>query len=123
MSPPPANLPVIQRLGTVYRQWQLYVRNFPKDQRYTLGTKIDSLFIEVLELLYIASRLSREQKLPALKKASLKLDVLKFFLHVAWESKALDTKKYITLSEQLVEIGRMIGGWEKYTASIKGNPA
>ena len=32
-------------------------------------------------------------------------------LRIAWETKALDTKKYISLSEPLNEIGRMIGGW------------
>jgi len=41
------------------------------------------------------------------------IDVLKFFLQVAWEIKALDNKKFIELSEKLIEIGRMLGGWNK----------
>jgi len=47
------------------------------------------------------------------QKSSAKLDVLKLFLRVAWEIKALDNKKYIALSEKLDEIGRMLGGWLK----------
>jgi hypothetical protein len=39
--------------------------------------------------------------------------LLKFFLQVAWEIKALDNKKYIRLSEKLDEIGKMLGGWLK----------
>ena len=28
-----------------------------------------------------------------------------------WEIKGIDTKKYIFLSEPLVEAGKMLGGW------------
>jgi hypothetical protein len=34
-------------------------------------------------------------------------------LNLLWETKNLDSKKYIALSEPLFEIGRMLGGWQK----------
>ena len=86
---------------------------FPKPVRHTLGGKIDSLFIEIVELVLTASRLSKNQKLPLVDRASIKLDALKFFLEIAWEIKLLDNRKYIFLSEKLDEIGRMLGGWLK----------
>jgi len=64
-------------------------------------------------LLFIASYLSKQEKLPYLQKASGKLDLLKFFLQIAWEIKAMDNKKYIIVSEHLGEIGKMLGGWSK----------
>ncbi len=39
--------------------------------------------------------------------------MLKFFLQLSWEIKALDTKKYSVLSEKIDEIGKMIGGWHR----------
>lgn len=35
------------------------------------------------------------------------------FVNIArlWETKSLDNKKYIALSEKIDEIGRMLGGW------------
>ena len=42
-----------------------------------------------------------------------KLDLLKFFTQISWEMKSLDNKKYVTLSELLNEIGRMLGGWNR----------
>jgi len=30
---------------------------------------------------------------------------------ILWETKSLDIKKYITLSEVLDEAGKMLGGW------------
>ena len=96
---------------TVYKLWQEYRDNLAKKYRFTLGGKIDTLFIEIIELLYTASYLSKQEKLPYLQKAIKRLDVLKFFFQVAWEIKALNNKKYIAISEQLNEIGRMLGGW------------
>ena len=114
ITPPPGRvLPVLQKLVAAYKLWHEYLPHFPKTSRYTLGEKIDSLFVEIVEYIVFASYLSKQDKLPYLKKATLKIDVLKFFLQVSWEIKALDTKKYITLSAHLDEIGRMLGGWRK----------
>lgn len=85
----------------------------PKDYRYSLGTKIDRSLIEIAELLFLASYLSKEQKLPYLRKATTRLDLAKFFLHILWDVKALDNKKYVILSEQFEMIGKMLGGWTK----------
>jgi len=76
-----------------------------------LGGKIDELFTDVIGLIFTASRLNRENKLPVILEASIKLDSLKFFLQIAWEIKALDNRKYVLISEVLDEVGRMLGGW------------
>lgn len=87
--------------------------HFPKDSKYTLGDKIDSLLLEIIELVVSGSYSDKLEKLIFLKRASFKLDLLKFFLQLAWEIKVLDNKKYILLSERLDEIGKMLGGWIK----------
>jgi hypothetical protein len=102
---------------TAYKAWQELLPHFPKTSRYTLGEKIDSLFVETAELAFTASYLKREQKLPYVQKAAAKIDLLKFFLQIAWEIKALDNKKYVILSERFDEIGRMLGGWLKQIAN------
>jgi hypothetical protein len=93
--------------------WHEYLPDFPKDSKYTLGAKIDSLFLEVIEGIIKASISDKLEKLISLKNASVKLDLLKFFLQISWEIKSLDNKKYIKLSERLNEIGKMLGGWIK----------
>lgn len=87
--------------------------HFPKTSRYSLGSKIDSLFLEVIETIFLAGYSGKTEKIIYLREASLKLDSLKFFLQVSWEIKALDNKKYIKLSEHFNEIGKMLGGWMK----------
>src|SRR3989344_15058 len=116
MSTPPqqptrTNLTILQKLRAAYKLWHEFLRRFPKTSRYTLGAKIDGLFVETLEQTIIASFLERSEKLPFVKKAILKLDVLKFFLETAWEIHSLEQKHYLLLSEPLHEAGKMLGGW------------
>lgn len=104
---------MLQRLKTVYQLWQSTVAHIPKLHRYTFGGKIDKLFLEVLEIIFRAQYAKPEQKLQYLVAGSGKIDLLKFFLQIGWENKLIDNKKYLALSTELDEIGRMLGGWKK----------
>jgi len=83
----------------------------PKTHRYSLGEKIDKTFVETIEAIITANFLNQTEKLPYIKLAIRKLDTLKVFLMMLWETKSLDNKKYIALSERLNEVGRNLGGW------------
>jgi len=102
---------VLQKIKGTYLLWNNYHQTLPKNQRYSLGQKIDMLFIEIIEAVATASFLSRQEKLPYVRRGIQKLDALKILLMILWEIKALDNKKYSILSEPLDEIGRMLGGW------------
>ncbi len=67
--------------------------------------------METIEALVTASFLAREEKLPYVRLAIRKVDMLKIFLMMLWETKSIDNKKYITLSVKIDEIGKMLGGW------------
>lgn len=98
---------------SVYKTWYGYRDGIPKKSRYTLGDKIDARFIQVLELLFIASYQGVPEKLPTLERSLAGLDTLKFLLRISWEIRMLDEKKYTLLSEGLQEAGKQIGGWKK----------
>ena len=91
--------------------WYGYFQILPKTHRHSLGIRVDTLFIEIIEMLAIASFLVREEKIPYVRMAIRKTDTLKILLMVLWETKSLDDKKYIALSVKINEIGRMLGGW------------
>jgi len=91
--------------------WITFYETLPKIHKYTLGQKIDTLFIEVIEAISIATFLSREEKLPWVRLAIRKTDTLKILLMVLWEAKSIDNKKYLALSVKVEEIGKMLGGW------------
>ena len=104
-------LPILERIKQAYLLWHTYHVELPKLHRYSLGARIDELFIESIEAVSAAAFLSREAKLPYVRLATRKVDTLKLLLMVLWETKSLDTKKYIALSEVIDEVGKMLGGW------------
>lgn len=103
--------PLVIKLQESYKLWHDFLTHLPRLTRYTLGIKVDTIFIECLELALSGSYAARSEKLPILKNLSIKVDALKFFLKLLWEIKALDNNKYTLLSVPLHEIGKMVGGW------------
>ena len=73
--------------------------------------KIDSLFVEAVEAVSIATFLQKEEKLPWVRLAIRKIDTVKVMLNILWEIKSLEEKKYIDLSIKIEEVGKMLGGW------------
>lgn len=104
---------MLQKLTDAYKLWHNLLPHIPRLTRYSLGEKINLLFIELSELILTAGYTSKEHKAVIVQKASVKLDTLKFFLQVAWELKAIETKQFSALSAPLAEVGKMLGGWKK----------
>ena len=98
-------------MKSAYLLWHEYHQSLAKASRFSLGLKIDNLFVETIETVASASFLSPVDKAPYVRLAIRKMDTLKVLLLVLWEAKSLDTKKYIALSLKLEEIGKMLGGW------------
>ncbi len=104
-------MPILQKVKSAYATWYDYYQRLPKIHRYSLGQRIDTVFIEIIEAIASATFLPREEKIPYVKLSIRKLDTLKILLLILWENKSLDNNKYIALSVKVDEIGRMLGGW------------
>ena len=84
-----------------------------RDERFGIGSRIDSLLLDLLEMLRKASYMDTANKPAVLGSAIGILDSLRFFLQIAWESKLIPQKQYAELAGNVEEIGRMTGGWRK----------
>ena len=106
----PKLIPVVIKLKNTYGLWQKYLIDFPKASRFTLGSKIDEIFLLSIEYCFLASYSSLGEKVVYIDKAISRCDLLKLLLLLAFETKCLDTKKYIHISEGLEEVRRRRGG-------------
>lgn len=113
---------MLQKTLEAYKLWHVFHQGFPRLSKYTLGEKIDRLFTELIESLFLAGYGARDEKIKYIFAASARLDLLKYFVQVAWELKCLDHKRYAAMTPPLVEIGKMIGGWMKHM-ECKAPPA
>lgn len=71
--------------------WLNIIPHIPKGVRYTLGSRIENKFLDLLELAYIAYFTDRENKMEKIIKCILILDLLKFLISVAWEGSSSRT--------------------------------
>jgi hypothetical protein len=110
-------IPVVLKLKETYNTWQNHLTHFPKANRFTIGSKIDILFLEAIEYSFQASYTHTDEKRTLLNKSISKIDLIKLLLQLAWEIKDLDNKKYAHLAEKFAEIGKMLGGWKRQLQS------
>jgi len=97
-----------------YRIWHKNLINFNRLDRYTIGAKIDEIFLSFLELIFRACFAGDKfEKLSLVSLAIGKSDLLNFFLQLSWEHKIISHSVYGSLIIIIDEIGRMLGGWKK----------
>lgn len=100
------------------------VPHIPKSARYTIGTRIENKFLDLLEISYTAYFSSREIKPEKISDSIFILDILRLLISVAWEGKFISNKQYEEIAIDLSEVGKMLGGWNKSLNNYhKKNPA
>lgn len=120
---PSANYTTAERLDvplfhTTYEFYKLFhqcIRLFPKTEKYSLGERIENTILDTLELVLKASYAPKIERLPLLKDLDAKVQLLKTLIRLAHEIRAMDDNKYLALQEKLQEMGKMVGGWIRYT--------
>ena len=76
-----------------------------------ISSKMDNLCLEILEL--IVQTIYSSSKREYLIKINIKLDVLRTLIQMAYKMKLLAENQYQYISKELLESGKMVGGWLK----------
>lgn len=93
--------------------WVSITPHIAKGARYTIGSRIENKFLDLLELSYITYFTEKEKKGEKISECVLMLDALKFLVSVAWERKLISNAHCKQVALKLEEIGKMLGGWKK----------
>lgn len=93
----------------------------PKASRFTLGAKIDEVFLNAIEYCFLASYSREAEKLSLIDRCIARVDLLKLLLLLSVETRALSAGQYAHIAEPITETGRMLGGWRRQT--LQKNPA
>lgn len=110
----PADVPIVHSLYQLYQSLHHLTLKFPKSQRYTLGSSLQTQLLTALELVISAASTNQlEIKYKYLQSASAKIDLLRLLIRLAKDCKCLSNQAYLELESQLHEAGRMLGGWLK----------
>src|SRR3989338_2544764 len=80
--------------------------------RYTTGARIETHFLDLLELIYKAYYAPLQNKSEQIVECISKNDTIKYLLQIAYENKFFKEKEYLELSGKLQEVGKILGGWK-----------
>jgi len=109
------DIPIVHILYETYRLWHKVNLRFPKSQRYSLGVACGKTLLEILEFVISASvDNNKTLKNERLRRASIKLDLLRLLLRLAKDCGCMTNESYLEIQSKLFTVGKMLGGWIKY---------
>ncbi|MDR0591358.1 MAG: four helix bundle protein [Candidatus Nomurabacteria bacterium] len=118
VAPPPKlnSTPIIVSLYRFYHSFHTVLQHFPKSERYSLGATCQSEALNVIHSCLQAANTNAKrptEKFAHLQAASAHLDTLRLLICLSKDCRCLPNQAYQQLDSNLVEIGRMLGGWLK----------
>ncbi len=87
------------------------VGKFPRNHKFTIGDRIETIALDVLEALIEATY--TKERSQYLRQANLGIEKLRILLRLATDLRMLDRSRYENAARTLDETGRLIGGWMK----------
>jgi hypothetical protein len=111
----PVYIKTYEFIKTVYR----IVKQFRKEYKYGLGAELQQIIWQILDAIIIANSLLDTQKSKQIDIVSELFDKFKIRFRFAYEMGIVPIKKFGVAQKEMEEIGKMIGGWQKWSANQK----
>lgn len=114
--PIPDRLPLFRKLYAFTIIAHRSIHNMPREYRYTLGAETIQICWRCLDLAVVSSYAPKKSKFKQVSELSAQFDRLNLRIRAMQELKIISVGQFAHWQENyLFEIGRMIGGWIKWT--------
>jgi len=90
------------------------IQQFRKEYKHNLGAEIQQILWQILDEVIRTNSLPDSQKIEGIKKISCLFDRFKIRFRFAYELGLMTNHKFGVAQKEIEEIGRMIGGWQKW---------
>ena len=101
-----------------FLKWAIQqIAKFPKNHRYTLGSRVENRLLGLMDLPIEAQYSSG--KVEMLKRVNLAIEQLRYLFRLCFDLQMINSKSYEQSSKYLMDIGIQIGGWIKQQQSAK----
>ena len=112
-----SHTPIFQKTYSLTVNIYKTTSNFKKEYKYTLGERLKLICHDLLDLIVVIN--STKNKSELLEKLNNKLETLRIYLRLAFDLKVISRGKLGELNKQIEEIGKQIGGWQKWAQHTK----
>ena len=104
------NLKVYQKVYSFLLWIKPTVQRFAKVHKYSLGIQLENEVIALLKQI-VRANLKRGNKRELIEECFVNYETIKVLIRLSEEFKLINKKQYEFASRELVEIGRLLGGW------------
>ncbi|MDP2910635.1 MAG: four helix bundle protein [bacterium] len=91
-------------------------KNFSREFKYTLGEKLKNSCHELLDIIRKANFAPDKEKEKYFPEIDFKKENLRVYLRIARDLELISPGRLGVFNEKIEEIGRQLGGWQKYVA-------
>lgn len=105
------NYPVYEKYYSILNWILDKLEKYPKNVRYSVCSKIYEISIYMYEK--IIDSIYDNERIYSLKQLNISIEKLRLFMRLSHDRKYISTKQYEYISEEINELGKMIGGWLK----------
>jgi hypothetical protein len=109
------HLPIYIKTYKFIKSTDRIIRQFSKEYKYTLGSELKQIIWQILDEIIITNSLLDKDKRQGVEKISQLFDRFKIRFRFAYEAGIISKAKFGSSQEEMEEIGKMIGGWQKWT--------
>lgn len=101
---------VLKKFEDFYIELMPQIWRLPKNEKFTLGTRIESFCLDIVEAL-ISANYQPDIRIKQIQSARTKIQTIQWLIRIMNKQSLLCNKKYETLSVQIIEIGKMLTKW------------
>lgn len=105
------NYPVIAKTYQFMLWYIKKLSTLPKNHRFTLGQKIETILIDLMMLL--SDAVYSKQRLELLKEANKNIEKIRLLTRLLKDLSILSKDNFYFITNELNEIGSQLGGWIK----------
>ena len=113
------NIPLADKLFTLFKTTYQQLKRFPKKERYSLGESLEKGILHLLTQTFYINQLPYPLKENELFKLNAQIETLKRLFRLTREIGIWGEPEYLTVSAHTQEIGKMVGGWIRYLKSSR----
>ena len=120
MSDDQAETPIFTKTTDLLAWLTPQTNHFPRVHRQTVTRRLLDAGYDFLELIVAANSVRGARRAELLRQADAELDMVRFYLRLAYRWQWLNPGQYEHVSRMVAEIGRLLGGWIRQAAGEKG---
>lgn len=100
-----------------YIQYMLEViLKLPRTEKFNIGNEYKTSMYEILENALYITKIQEKERLNYINKIDAKLNCQRIYLRIMYKNRWIDDKKFKVAISKISEIGKIVGGLEKYYA-------